>query len=126
MSETGPRYRAGGWGTHRGEEEGILVHAYKPQDYKNNMEIWFDKRTATRFAHTVLEAQMRFWDIEWEPKYLRRNLKDAAQSIGMEVTEPYRAGCPFCEYVADTEDEMRQHLKDEHEIHLILVEAAEG
>ena len=48
-------------------------------------------------------------------------MKGAAQRIGMEVEEPYRAGCPFCQHVADSEKDMREHLK-EHEIHIVVIE----
>jgi len=114
-------YRAGGWNTRRGEDEGVLVYAYNPTNHDDSVPVWFDKQTATRFAHTVLEAQIRFWDIEWYPDQVRKRLKDAAQRIGMDVSEPYRAGCPFCEYVADSEDDMREHLI-EHEIHIVIIE----
>ena len=113
-----PEYRAGGWTTRRGKREGILVYGSDPKNRENTVALWFSKTAATRFAHTVLEAQIRFWDIEYEPKYLRRNLKDAAQNVGLEVSEPYRVGCPFCQHVSDSEDDMREHLK-EHEIHIV-------
>lgn len=120
-----PEYRAGGWTVKCGEREGILVYC-SVFDRTQKVEVFFDKTTATRFAHTVLEAQIRFWDIEWYPEKLKKPLKAAAQRIGMEVSEPYREGCPFCQYVADTEADMREHLK-EHEIEIVIVrEEAEG
>ena len=118
-------YRAGGWSVHRGDEEGILLHINAVPREKPEREdeaVFVDKTTALRFAHTVLEAMCRYWDIEWEPKYLRMNVKDAAQNIGLEVSEPYRVGCPFCEHVADSEDDMVKHLADEHTIHLVTIE----
>jgi len=129
MSKPDYNYRTGGWTTRRGEEEGILLHIAPVNREKPGLKdetVFIDKTTALRLAHTALEAMCRFWDIEWEPKYLRRNLKDAIQNIGLEVKEPYREGCPFCQHVADSDVEMMQHLK-EHEIHLIIVdEEAEG
>ena len=117
-------YRAGGWAVRRGDEEGILLHINAVPREKPEREdetVFVDKQTATRFAYTVLEAMCRFWDIEWEPKYLKRNIEAAAQNMGLEVREPYRAGCPFCEYVADSEPEMREHLI-EHQIHIVILE----
>lgn len=92
---------------------------------KDKVAMWFDKTTATRFAHTVLEAQIRFWDILWYPDEIRDKVEGLAQRIGMEVKEPYREGCPFCQHVSDSEDDMREHLKDEHEIHIVIVETEE-
>ena len=114
--------RVGGWSTRRGEDEGFILYMSNPNEPRDNAEAWLDKTTATRLAHSVLEAQIRFWDIEWYPDKIRKHLKDAAQRIGMEVSEPYREGCPFCEHVSDSEENMRQHLAEEHTIHLVIVE----
>ena len=116
MTDPVIEYKAGGWTTRRGEEEGILLYAYKGEGKKReSTAIWIDKQTATRFAHTVLEAQIRFWDILWYPDEIRGKVEGLAQRCGLDVKEPYREGCPFCTHVADSEDEMREHLK-EHEI----------
>jgi len=114
-------YEAGGWTTRRGEREGILVYASVPHQREKKVAVWFDKMTATRLAHTVLEAQIRFWDILWMPQYVKESLRDTAYSVGMDVSEPYREGCPFCPHVADSREEMREHLK-EHEVHIVIAE----
>ena len=119
-----PEYRAGGWTTRRGEREGILVYGSVPHQRDKKVAVWFDKTTATRFAHTVLEAQIRFWDILWYPRDLKEDIKNTADQVGMDVSEPYREGCPFCQYVADTEADMREHLK-EHEIEIVIVREEE-
>ena len=98
MSEKSYNYEAGGWTVHRGEKEGIMLHIKLVNREIFNLEdetVFVDKTTALRLAHTTLEAMCRYWDIEWEPKYLRRNIKDAAQNVGLEVSEPYSEGCPF-------------------------------
>jgi hypothetical protein len=123
LSKSSHRYIAGGWSTRRGEEEGILVHI-KGIDGET-ASVWFDKQAATRFAHTVLEAQIRFWDILWHPDEIRGKVKGLADRVGMEVTEPYREGCPFCQHVSNSEADMMQHLKDEHTITLILTKEEE-
>ena len=121
MSKIKNMRRVGGWTTRRGEDEGFILYISNPNEARDNVEAWIDKQTATRLAHSVLEAQIRFWDILWNPDKIRDKVKDLAQRVGMDVSEPYRRGCPFCHYVADSEDDMREHLK-EHEIHIVIVE----
>ena len=124
MSKKKYNYRAGGWTVHRGEDEGVLLHIAPVNREKPKLKdevVFVDKTTALRLAHTTLEAMCRYWDIEYHPQFLRRNIKDAVQNIGLEIREPYREGCPFCQHIANSRDEMRQHLK-EHEIHIVLVE----
>ena len=119
MSKPEGSKTAGGWTTRR-DPDGILLYVgtYKVGEKEEDKEkpIWIDKSRAIRLAHTVLEAMCRFWDIEIYPEYIRNNVKVLAENVGLEVSEPYREGCPFCTHVADSRDEMRQHLKDEHEI----------
>ena len=63
MSAFIPIYHADGWTTQRGED-GVLVHAYKPENHDDSVGVWFDKQTAIKFANTVLEAQKTVWNIE--------------------------------------------------------------
>ena len=114
---------AGGWTTRR-DPDGILLYvgAYRVGQKGEDQEkpIWIDKSKAIRLAHTVLEALCRFWDVEIYPEYVRNNTKTLAENVGLEVKEPYREGCPFCQFVADSEDEMRAHLLEEHTITLVF------
>ncbi len=115
----------GGWTTRR-EPDGILLHvgtyAIGVKEEDKEKSIWIEKSRAVRLAHTIMEAMVRFWDIELHPEYARRNATDLAENMGLEVTEPYRVTCPFCQFVADDSIEMYKHLEEEHSIVLIKEE----
>lgn len=129
MSRPKESKQAGGWTTRR-EPDGILLHvgsyAVGVKEEDKEKPIWIEKSKAVSLAHTIMEAMIRFWDIDLHPEYARRNATTLAENVGLRVTEPYREACPFCQFVADDRVEMYKHLEEEHSIVLVTTKEEPG
>lgn len=102
---------SGGSSTYRGEwGDGIVAYT------KDNKPIWIPKMVALRLTQSTIEAILRYWDVDWHPRYARKNVQDMAENMNLKVSIPYREACPFCGFVADDEGELLSHLDVEHDL----------
>jgi len=101
----------GGWSVYRGDlEDGLMLFA-------KGDAIWLPKTTALRLAHSVLEAMMEYWSIDYCPKEVHFGLSGPIEDKEQYVISDSDDGTIFSKgTLQELKDIWWQKLKANREI----------